>query len=435
MMPSISLKKLPLSSFNIIQMIGQRADLKGINAYLVGGCVRDLILGKKNFDIDIVVEGDTVELAKEFCQKLRASLTIYPKFKTATLCFPDGLRVDFASARKEKYSTPGALPETEDGTIRDDLFRRDFTINALAVSLNQKNWGVVIDEGGGRSDLNKKIIRIFHPRSFIDDPTRMLRAIRFEQRLEFHCDSLTEQLLKQAIERKLWSTVSPSRYFDEFKKTFDEPRCIRVLERLADFKGLNFIHPDFHRSNINLDLLAQIQKKMDWFHLCISPPVVLEAWVIFLMGLFDPLTVEMIIKITQNFQIAKRYQRKIIASKTQQRVFVLLSNVGLKPSQVYKILSMLSSEEILFLLSKNSNAQIDKYVKSFFELYRHISIETRGQDLMRLGINDGPKMRYILESLLHQKIDGEIKTAQDEQRYLKEISLIKGGIDGTHKSG
>ncbi len=415
-------------------MIGQRSDQKRTNAYVVGGCVRDLFLGKKNFDIDIVVEGNAIELAKEFSQKLRAGLTLYPKFKTATVCLADGLRIDFASARKEYYPHPGALPETTDGTIQDDLFRRDFTINALAVSLNQKNWGFLIDQGLGRSDLNKKIIRILHSQSFIDDPTRILRAIRFEQRLKFHCDSSTEQLLKQAIDKKTWLTVSPRRYFDEFMKTLHEPRCVHILKRLSDLNGLDFIHPGFCSSHINVVLLEQIHKTIDWFYHRISPLIVFDVWLVYLMGLFDSLTMEMMIAITKNFQIAKCYQKKIIASKSQQGVFVLLSNSDIKPSQVFKILSMLSLEEIVFFLSKNNNAHIRKHIKSFFDLYRHVSIQTRGQDLMRLGINNGPRMSHILKDLLHQKIDGKIKTARDEQRYLKERWVIKGGIDGAHKS-
>ena len=180
-----NLENLPQDILRLFRQIGKIAQENNCRVYIVGGMIRDLYLGRENFDFDIVVEGDGIALAKKLADKFKAKLVDHEKFATAVLFVPNGIKIDIATARKETYEHPGALPNVVPGNIEDDLSRRDFSINAMAASLNPEDFGELIDFFDGLSDLKKKEIKVLHDLSFIDDPTRILRAIRFEQRLKF----------------------------------------------------------------------------------------------------------------------------------------------------------------------------------------------------------------------------------------------------------
>ncbi len=189
--------------FKTLREIGLMGDRLDLNVYMVGGIVRDILLEYENFDLDIVVEGDGIGFAKKLSKKLRGRCNSHKKFGTSVIILPEGLRIDVASARTEYYEHPAALPEVETSTIRHDLARRDFTVNSMAIFLNSKHYGVLLDYFGGMEDLNNKKIRVLYSLSFVEDPTRILRAVRFEQRYEFRLDSHTEKLLEKAIDMDL----------------------------------------------------------------------------------------------------------------------------------------------------------------------------------------------------------------------------------------
>src|SRR5438445_9662741 len=191
-------RRLPAKIFKRLQEIGRLADATSMSAYLVGGLVRDLLLGRQNLDVDIAVEGDGMAFARRLADRYGAGLKVFDRFATALVVFPDGFKLDVATARCESYAHPTALPTVEPSSIKDDLYRRDFTINALAIRLNATPFGELVDFYGGRHDLSAEIIRVLHARSFVDDPTRVFRAIRFEQRLGFRIETHTLTLLKEA---------------------------------------------------------------------------------------------------------------------------------------------------------------------------------------------------------------------------------------------
>lgn len=225
----------------ILREIGKMADGKKMKAFVVGGFVRDVILKRSNCDIDVVIEGDAVDFAKSVADAKKLPLKSYKRFGTATVGNWGGAHVDFVSARAETYPYPGALPVVRKAGLRDDLYRRDFTINALAVRINQEGFGTAVDYYGGLMDLRKGIIRIFHDESFCDDPTRILRAVRFEQRFGFRLASRTRNCLRNAIEGRFDRTVSASRYFQEFARGLSERCPSKYLRRLKMLKALNFL--------------------------------------------------------------------------------------------------------------------------------------------------------------------------------------------------
>jgi tRNA nucleotidyltransferase (CCA-adding enzyme) len=208
--------------------------------YMVGGIVRDLLLGKPNPDLDLVLEGDAVAFAKDFVNKTGGKLTVHPKFNTAKIILNDWT-VDAAMARTETYAQPGALPEVTPGTLKTDLFRRDFTVNAMAVHLNLDRYGELIDLYRGQQDLNQKIIRVIHEESFIDDATRIWRAIRYEQRLGFQIEPDTLRLLKRDITRL--KTVGGFRIKHELELMLKEKEPENMMLRADELGVLKELHP------------------------------------------------------------------------------------------------------------------------------------------------------------------------------------------------
>jgi len=220
----------------LVRSIGLLAQAQGVGAYLVGGPVRDLILKRPCTDLDITVEGNGIRLAEHFAAGLCGARVVrYPAFRTATVHLSDGRLVDFTTARQETYTRGGAFPAVRPSGIKHDLYRRDFTINAMAVAINPKTWGKIIDPFGGRIDLRLRRIRILHTKSFRDDPTRILRAARFKARLAFRMEASTLRSLKSAIKIKVLDTIKPQRYLKDFNKILKEPKSQEAIKYLKEW--------------------------------------------------------------------------------------------------------------------------------------------------------------------------------------------------------
>ena len=201
----------PSRAFTLLREVGIKAGSLGYRAYLVGGSVRDIILGRSHIDIDMTVEGDAIKLGKAIAKDVEAVMTAYKSFGTCTLIFKDGSKIDLATARRETYKRPGAMPTIKPSTLKEDLKRRDFTINAIAVSVMAKDFGQVYDFFDGAGDLKSGLIRIIHSKSFTDDPTRIFRARRFAARFGFKIEPRTDILMKKALINRALDTVSQGR--------------------------------------------------------------------------------------------------------------------------------------------------------------------------------------------------------------------------------
>jgi len=222
---------------DIIKTVGKIADELKVPAYIVGGPVRDKLLGIPNYDMDFAIEGDGIKFAEALNKKLKGKLTVYRAFGTATIEFK-GKRADIVTARKETYKYPAAYPAVKPGSIKDDLFRRDFTINAMAIGLNKKNSGRLVDFYGGQKDLKKGIIRVLHDKSFMDDPTRIFRAIRFSVRFGFKIEPHTKKLIKKAILGGFLGEVNAGRIRKEielFLKEKNPKKCLDVFSNLSTY--------------------------------------------------------------------------------------------------------------------------------------------------------------------------------------------------------
>jgi tRNA nucleotidyltransferase (CCA-adding enzyme) len=234
-------------ALDILKTAGRAGDLRGLKVYAAGGFVRDALLGEDNLDIDIVVEGDGIEFAKDFVKNFNADLIVHECFGTASIK-PKiaesrakrplaGIKIDIATARSERYKSPGAYPTVKADTIKNDLKRRDFTINAMAISLNAKGFLCVLDFFKGRSDLRHGIIRVLHDRSFIDDPTRIFRAVRFEQRYGFRIERHTKKLIIAAVEAGMLGRIKKQRLEKEEALIHGEKKALKMLARIKEFTG------------------------------------------------------------------------------------------------------------------------------------------------------------------------------------------------------
>lgn len=402
----------------VLKDIGQEADSIPVNAYVVGGLVRDIFLKKRNLDLDIVVEGEGTRLAHQYASRASGSLVVHERFGTATVHLKNGWRVDFATARREEYPTAGALPVVQPGFISDDLFRRDFTINAMAIRLNKDRFGELVDEFGGLKDLKNKKIRILHDQSFKDDPTRILRAVRFEQRLHFSIEPRTLNLLRIALKKDYPLLVKPERYFVEFRKILREPEPLHYLRRLQKFGGLKFLA---HKLTVDLKSLRTIQRHVIALRKRIAGEPADTWWFIYLMGLVHHWPLASLKQMCERFNLRRIDRESLLYLPQVSQILTLLKKKGLPHSEVFKILKPLSNETILFLRSFCQHKIIHKRLDHFLEQDRHVSLHVNGEDLKRLGLQEGQKIKIVLDSLLYKKIDGIIKTTQDELREAQRL--------------
>ncbi|MFH1354810.1 MAG: CCA tRNA nucleotidyltransferase [Candidatus Omnitrophota bacterium] len=413
-----NLKRLPDKIQELIGLARDLAERMNIHAYLVGGFVRDLIIGVNNLDLDIVVEGDGVAFAQELAKILRAKLVRHRRFRTATVMINPDLKIDVASARKEFYPSPADLPVVRSASLKDDHFRRDFTINAMAISISGGNFGKLIDAFGGKVDLRNKRVRFLHDLSFVDDPTRILRAIRFEQRFNFKIEPRTMKYLKQAVRLKMLNKVEPQRIRDELILLLKEKHPIKEIWRMQELTGFDFIAPALSLGKNTRKLLGAIEK------ITLSHSRV-EPWLIYFMGLIDSLNLQQTEKVCDKFAFTKQNAKKIISSKKINRKFILsLGKKGLQPSMIYSLLSPLSYEAILLLKAKYNQGIVRQNIEDFLETYRHLSLGVNGHDLQELGIRPGPDYQKILKKVFKAKLNGLVRDKDAQLRLIRKIAKL-----------
>jgi len=420
------LNRLNKELIGLIILAKDIASIHDFPVYLVGGFVRDLILGVKNLDLDIVVEGDGITFAEDFAAKLKAGLIRHRRFKTATVTINPVLKVDIATARKEFYPQPASLPIVSSGTLKDDLFRRDFTINAMAISIVKKDFGRLIDFFGGLDALRNKEIRILHNLSFIDDPTRILRAIRFEKRYNFKFEAETLKMLKEAVRLKMLEDVGEQRLRDEIILILKEEHPVKQIRRIQELTGFGFIRPSLSLSEKNFKLLSFIESEIGWFKKEYPQRRPLEAWLIYFMGLIDPLIMREVQRICERFAFQRKEKKNILAYKKINQSFIYqLSKPKIKPYDIFRLLEVLTYEIILLLKSKYKNLNFQKNIKKFLEDYDGTRLYINGNDLVEVGIATGPDYQRILNNVLEAKLNGKVKTKKEELALIKQIKAVK----------
>lgn len=416
------LKKLPGEIQDLIYLASGIAFRNNAPIYLVGGFVRDLILGVKNLDLDIVIEGDGIEFAEALSQKLKLGVTRHRRFGTATVMLKNHLKIDIASSRKEYYPEPAHLPEVTRGTLMDDLMRRDFTINAMAISISQGDFGRFIDFFGGSDDLRDKKVRVLHDLSFIDDPTRALRAIRFEQRYDFRLDVKTLAFLKEAVRLKMLEKVQSQRLRDELILILKEKQPIKHIKRIKELVGFGFIDPALSAPPKTFLFLRSIEKQIEWFKKNYPKHRHLDTWLIYFIGLIGALGINNIKSVCERFVFRKGEEKRILAYKKLKPKFIReLSRDKIKPSRIFGLIEPLSYEVIILIRAKFKHPAIKRHIEDFFEIYNGERLHISGDDLCQLGLVPGPNYQKILRRALNAKINGLVKTKEEELALIKKL--------------
>ncbi|NQT94916.1 MAG: CCA tRNA nucleotidyltransferase [Candidatus Omnitrophica bacterium] len=431
-------KALPGSMFKILKLAGDIADKKKLKAFIVGGFVRDVLLGVKNFDVDIVLEGKGLLFAKTLAKELSGSLVVYERFGTATVVTglklkakkgslkdkEKKIKIDIATARKEYYEYPAALPRVSFSSIRQDLYRRDFTINAMAVSLHKKTFGSLIDFFNGQRDLKAKRIRVLHDMSFVEDPTRIFRAIRFEQRYNFTIEPHTEELIKTAMNLNMFGKTQKQRLRNEIVLILSEESPVKALMRMHQLHELRFIHPRLKLTKGMIRLFHSIDETCSWYKLSMPKKIAIDSWIIYFMAMLDDIRLPQVKNICEKFIFTKGDEKRLISCKryAEKVIKALKQRNSLRPSQIYKLLEPLAYEVILFIMAKSKSQIAKERILLFFKRYNGVRVSIGGKDLKRLGVVPGPRYKRILNRVLYDKLDGKIAGKKKELELAERLN-------------
>ena len=401
-------RQLPTELVNFIKSAGRLAHSQGESLYLVGGSVRDLLLGKANFDLDLMAEGDAATLAYQLMPDELFKITVHQRFGTVKLKWQQ-YDIDLATARRESYSRPGALPGVRPGSLSDDLLRRDFTINAMAVSLNPDKYGELIDLYGGLKDLKRKFIRLLHEKSFIDDATRIWRGLRYEQRLDFQLEAETLKLLKRDI--AMLGTISGERLRYELECILGEERPEKVLRRAHELGVLKSLHPSLKGN-------GWLKEKFEAARKLYSPDQPPPG--LYLALLTHHLTEEEKDQFTSKLRLTKLLTKTLLDAGSLKRKLESLADAKLKPSRIYGFLHGYSTPTIKANLLASDSAVVQKHLKLFLDKLRYVKPALNGDDLKKIGIAPGPRFKEILNRLQEARLDGEVSSRQDEEKLVRE---------------
>jgi tRNA nucleotidyltransferase (CCA-adding enzyme) len=422
---------LPKEYIGIMEQAGAIASQLGFKVYAAGGVVRDLLLGMECLDIDLVVEGDGIELAQALGQYYDSRVRIHPKFHTATVLFPAGQQVDVATARVEFYQYPAAMPQVETSSLHQDLYRRDFTINAMAVSLNNSDFGEIVDFFGGREDLERGLIRVLHNLSFIEDPIRLLRGVRFEKRYYMSLEPQTLKLVKEAVRGRMLARVSRERIWEELKHILQEQRPGLALSRLRELEIFESLFPavDYIPVGPVLDELPlSLNVLRAW-----NPVEQGEPWMSYLIVLLHLTGQEQADALCRHYNLANRQREKV--NKTlegwRRAVDSLGKENGATMGELVKQVANLPREAYPLLLTYLPDyASRSRFRKILGAVY-YDRPAINGGDLLSLGFKPGPSFKAAMEALWQARLDGLVQTRQEELSYVKEYLA---GYEGAIKS-
>jgi tRNA nucleotidyltransferase (CCA-adding enzyme) len=421
------LNRLPARVAVVLRVVGRLADAQGMKVYLVGGVVRDLLLHRPTFDLDLAVEGDGIAMARLVSGRFRTSLTVFDRFATARLQFPSGLRMDIATMRKESYALPAELPEVEPASLAEDLYRRDFTINAMAIQLNAGQVGQLIDCHGGQKDLRNRTIRVLHEKSFEDDPTRTFRAVRFEQRFKGRLEANTQRLLRAAAATDLIDRLSGPRLCNEWFLLFAERDPSRAMDRLSQLNLFRSLHPQLRYNVHTRRMIRALSKALAWWTRRF-PISRLDRSVLYLMALLEGVSESVLEGVITRLMLSNEQARKVRSSGTMPTgILRMLGGAkSLRPSEVYHLLIELPDEALVLLLAKGlagkktvQMGRTQKRISRFMTRLRGSKTALRGADLLQMEMEPGPQIKELLTQLLDARLDGIVRTRAQERAFLQ----------------
>ncbi len=401
-------KNLPEDLKTLVDKVTRAVSQRGKQIYLVGGIVRDLLLGKPNLDMDFVVESDAIGLAMDVAKQTGGKLTTHERFNTAKIKL-DRWNIDLATARSETYARPGALPTVKPGSIEEDLFRRDFTINSMAIRLTPMNkYGELIDPYDGYTDLRHKFIRVLHEKSFIDDATRIWRAIRYEQRLHFHIEPATLRLIEKGV--PMLTTISGDRIRHELELVLKEEYPEKMLQRAWVLKVLGKIHHGLKgdawltEKFSSARAISYIEQEISRLYMALLAYRLTENKIEELISFLHPDRQTAII-LRDSSQL-KSNTKELIRKQ--------------EPSYLYSRLHGYHQTALLANYIATDSIKAKKAIKLYLDKLRHVKPALTGNDLRVLGIRPGEQMQEVLILLHNARLNDDIKTRRAEEMMVRE---------------
>jgi tRNA nucleotidyltransferase (CCA-adding enzyme) len=429
---------VPRSLYRLLERLGQCADTHRVSAYIVGGWVRDLLLGRRNLDLDIVVEGDSLPLVQALARQEDARLATPARPGTAVVLGPEDFTLRVATARVASDACPVALPPVRQGSLQHDLTRRDFTINTLAIRLNTQHFGELLDFYGGQRDLKEKTLRVVHSRSFVDEPTRVFRAIRFEVSFGLHLGKETLRLLQGVATMGLLHRLSSVRLGEEIRLLLSERNAHKAVARLAALNLLRFIHDEVIWSPKLDHLLQNVDDILAWYQIASLhwPPCPLRAdgtverhedevepWLVRLIALLEALSDLAVHEALQGLSLPRRHADTVHAARVARHAIPrLATRPPLSPAETYRILAGQPVEVLLFLLAKTTATAAKQQIVAYLEMYRYVKPQLSGHDLHAMGLTPGPLFRKILGCLLEARLNGEVTNATEERAFVQRLT-------------
>lgn len=422
--------RLPKDVLDILEKAGALGRSRQTPVYVVGGFVRDLLLKTPNHDIDLVVEGDGIGFARAFAGVLGGRVRVHKKFLTSVVIFPGAggkeERVDVATARLEYYESPAALSTVEHSSIKMDLYRRDFTINALAIRLDCEPMGEIVDFFGGQKDIRDRVIRVLHTLSFVEDPTRCLRAVRFEQRYHFRIGPATEKLIKNDVSLKLLDKLSPSRLFNEFEHICAEETAILCIRRLHELGILQAIHPQLSINPDRKEMLIRTAKVMAWYRLLYIDEE-MRPWLVYFLVLCSSLTYAVTLEVFRRLGIPPALKNEVLGCREKARSLRsslkrLTATPGFRVSALCAMLRPLPVEFVLYLMADMEVPETRRALSRYITVWRTEKPGVDGSDLKKLGLAPGPAYGVILQRLLEAKLDGTAASPEEQLALARELT-------------
>jgi tRNA nucleotidyltransferase (CCA-adding enzyme) len=411
----------------VLRELGAVGEELSLPVYAVGGFVRDLLLGQENLDIDVTVEGDGITFAEIFAARYGSRVKSHQKFGTAVIVFPDGLKVDVASTRFEYYDSPGALPTVERSSLKMDLYRRDFTINTLAIRLNASDFGLLVDYFGAQRDLRERTIKVLHNLSFVEDPTRVFRAVRFEQRLGFHISAHSESLIKNAVKMNFLDKLGGKRLLSELIHIFNEREPHRAVERMASLGLFRFIHPELSLGQEERLLLDETSKIVSWYDLLFLEKAY-ARWVVYFLAISCKLDDDQFLGVCTRLAVSEHYRQQLSEHRHRalQTLDVMEKRLGIarqpvRPDEIYHWLVELPVEVLLHMMARTRHETVKKQLSLFFTKLRTEHCLINGHDLLELGVMPGPAIGQLLDQVLSARLNGELHSREDELDYVKRL--------------
>jgi tRNA nucleotidyltransferase (CCA-adding enzyme) len=405
----------------LFHKVAEAAAARQMPLYLVGGFVRDLLLGNPATDFDLVVEGDAIALARALAVQYGGRVTAHVRFGTAQW-FPPGFdqrALDFISTRSETYKYPAALPTVKPGTLTDDLVRRDFTINTLALRLDGEHWGELRDDLGGLEDLNRGLVRVLHPKSFVDDPTRLYRAVRYEQRYGFQI--VPESLFLMPHVRRLVDSLSAERLRHELDLILEEEKAVGMLSRLAELDLLQPVHPALTWNDTTQERFITGLRLLQENRIKSIPASIGRGLLGWHFWLEEVASINL-----ESLEHRLHFRANLFTSLLAASALFaeLPSFSGVNPSQWVARLEINPLTAVFAVYLTTLDGEAHRSLYHYLESWRHIKPKTNGHDLKRRGLPPGPRYQKILQRLREAWLDGEVSSKSEEMELLDKLTKV-----------